>query len=261
MSKEELDHLFKNKLQDHTRIPSAEAWDRLEKELEKKENPRAFTWWHMAAAITLLAVAGVIFWQQKSDPQMIADTKEVVEIDSTSEALKNGKEADLLVSEDSAPKAVTTEEESELKQIVPSPQPQVAQNTPQQQETRKELDKAEQQRKGLPSVDKDNIATLTEKTVDIPTVNPSEMETVEVVAKNSPAQEDNLRFSIEEFDEALITNNGSDDSTTNAESKKKGFKKLWASVKTGQFIETGIGDLREAKDELLSFNKEETEKP
>ncbi|MFM8912327.1 MAG: hypothetical protein ACKOE6_05315 [Flammeovirgaceae bacterium] len=62
-----MDELFKNKLEHHSLPPSAEAWDKVERQLEKKNKP--VIWWRAAAAVLLVSVVGwwAYTWQSSGN--------------------------------------------------------------------------------------------------------------------------------------------------------------------------------------------------
>lgn len=61
-----LDEFFKEKLDQHSVKPSALAWERLENQLPQKPGSNKGIWWAIAASITLLLMAGYLFYP-KSD--------------------------------------------------------------------------------------------------------------------------------------------------------------------------------------------------
>jgi hypothetical protein len=79
-SDEELDRVFKEKLENHQENPSLAAWDRLASQLDAKQAPKkASSWWAIAAAITLALGAAFLFWStgQESEIQApLADAQE-----------------------------------------------------------------------------------------------------------------------------------------------------------------------------------------
>lgn len=63
--KNQMDKLFKEKLENHTLLPSEEAWARVEAKLSKKNNVVA---WRIAAAILLMGVfISLMYWQQTKE--------------------------------------------------------------------------------------------------------------------------------------------------------------------------------------------------
>jgi hypothetical protein len=67
----QMDKLFKDKLESHSLPPSEDGWSKVEAKLSKKNNAIA---WRIAAAILLMgSSAALIYWSHKSDvPQSIA---------------------------------------------------------------------------------------------------------------------------------------------------------------------------------------------
>ncbi len=68
-----MDELYKNKLENHSLPPSAEAWEKVERQLEKKSKP--VIWWHAAAAVLLVGAVGwwAYTWQTSNTvSQMVA---------------------------------------------------------------------------------------------------------------------------------------------------------------------------------------------
>ncbi len=61
-----LDEFFKEKLDQHSVKPSALAWERLENQLPQKPESNKGIWWAIAASISLLLMAGYLFYP-KSD--------------------------------------------------------------------------------------------------------------------------------------------------------------------------------------------------
>jgi hypothetical protein len=253
MSKEELDNLFKNKLQDHKRIPSANAWDKLEGRLDGEKKPGGFKWWYMAAAIALLLMSGVVIWNVAPEQQLTnsPSTPEAIETEdslpenSTQKQLAEEKNTE--IPED---KSSTVKTDADLKQPPKRniTDQQVAAITPKQPTKELLIIPSEQKNASeLPQIKED--------------VNFEEVQVVASANNTEKAKDQTLKFSIEEFDEALLQETPVTAKTDTTETKKKGLKKLWASVKNGQLIDTNLGELREAKDELLAFNKDDAQKP
>ena len=86
-SDEELDRVFKEKLENHQENPSLAAWDTLASQLDAKQAPKkASSWWAIAAAITLALGAAFLFWStgQESEIQApLADAQETTTEEST----------------------------------------------------------------------------------------------------------------------------------------------------------------------------------
>ncbi len=92
-SDEELDRVFREKLENHEAFPSTVAWDKLEAQLDAARQPKKRSWWAIAAAMPLLLGLGYLIWSQVPQAEQessLAATEEVLEIppvlESTPEA-------------------------------------------------------------------------------------------------------------------------------------------------------------------------------
>ncbi len=266
MSKEELDNLFKNKLQDHNRPVSDNAWERLEQALPEKKKRIIVQWWQVAAAILLLCVAGMVYWTREP-ASTLATIEPAEEVQPSPEVAKmDPEQTDMAPIQEEDP----DEDSSILQDPIPST-PQVAQASESSNITKdiKEVtDRKDRSNKNsMPEVKPENTTSLAEVIQNDPAVLPQEAEVAEALASNESSPSNSgknttttLHISIEEFDDALLPDNSPTDNPTDSTGKKTGFKKLWATVKNAPAtLENGLVELREAKNELLTFNKEETE--
>ncbi len=62
-----LDEFFREKLDRHSVKPSALAWERLENQLPQKPESNKGIWWAIAASISLLVMAGFLFWPKSEN--------------------------------------------------------------------------------------------------------------------------------------------------------------------------------------------------
>jgi len=58
----DIEKLFKDKLQHHPVTPPAEVWETLQSSLQQQQRKKRAGWWWMAASITLLATVGAFFY-------------------------------------------------------------------------------------------------------------------------------------------------------------------------------------------------------
>lgn len=82
-SDEELDRVFREKLEKYEASPSPLAWDKLEAQLDAAKQPKRNSWWAIAAAMPLLlGLAYLISSQapQESQENSLAATEEVLEV-------------------------------------------------------------------------------------------------------------------------------------------------------------------------------------
>ncbi len=264
MSKEELDSLFRNKLQDHTEKPSDNAWERLSDSLPGEKKASGFRLWYIAAAVLLLLVAGYLVLTPGANTQIAEETAPedqpsvTREIEPKNESIAEEDELEVPM------------EEPQEEQLVAEAQAGSKSNENNQQGDRKspeETTNNNSHNEPVQEVSNDVQLAVADPVNPVNPVDPvsEELPGTEIVASNEAVnttdnKEENatLRISIEEFDEALLADEKPVADSSSAESS--GLKKLWAAVKKApSSIENGFGDLREAKNELLSFNKEDTE--
>lgn len=67
MSKAHIDKVFEQKLAEHRSEPPVGAWDKLEAQLDEKKRKKAVVWYQVAAAVAILLVGG---WFVLRTPQM-----------------------------------------------------------------------------------------------------------------------------------------------------------------------------------------------
>ena len=82
-SDEELDRVFREKLENHEASPSSVAWDKLEAQLDAARQPKKSSWWAIAAAIPLLFGLAYLIWSQVPQPEQensVAASEEVLEV-------------------------------------------------------------------------------------------------------------------------------------------------------------------------------------
>ena len=79
---EEFDRIFREKLEKHQEKPSALAWERLNHQLPEAKSSKRGIWWSVAASISLLIVAGWMFWKNTSEinqGQLLAEEGKTIE--------------------------------------------------------------------------------------------------------------------------------------------------------------------------------------
>ena len=82
-SDEELDRVFREKLENHEASPSSVAWDKLEAQLDAARQPKKSSWWAIAAAMPLLFGLAYLIWSQVPQPEQensVAASEEVLEV-------------------------------------------------------------------------------------------------------------------------------------------------------------------------------------
>jgi len=82
-SEEELDRVFREKLENYEASASPLAWDKLEAQLDAAKQPKRNSWWAIAAAMPLLLGLAYLIWSevpQETQENSLAATEEVLEV-------------------------------------------------------------------------------------------------------------------------------------------------------------------------------------
>lgn len=82
-SDEELDRVFREKLENQEASPSLAAWDKLEAQLDAAKQPKKSSWWAIAASMPLLLGLGYLIWSQVPQTEQensLAASEEVLEV-------------------------------------------------------------------------------------------------------------------------------------------------------------------------------------
>ncbi|MDI1322072.1 MAG: hypothetical protein PSV36_04950 [Algoriphagus sp.] len=117
-----LDEFFKEKLDQHSVKPSALAWERLENQLPQKPESNKGIWWAIAASISLLLMAGFLFWPK---PENISQENLMAEEVQQEVIQENLTEIEKPETVESSPAQAQTEEtQKQISQSVQKPETQ-----------------------------------------------------------------------------------------------------------------------------------------
>jgi len=100
-SEEELDRVFREKLENYEASPSPLSWDKLEAQLDAAKQPKRNSWWAIAAAMPLLLGLAYLIWSevpQETQKNSLAATEEVLEVPLLPKSMP---ESEMEVSEES----------------------------------------------------------------------------------------------------------------------------------------------------------------
>ncbi|ELR68414.1 hypothetical protein C900_00382 [Fulvivirga imtechensis AK7] len=270
MSDRELDHLFKSKLDELEKRPSARAWDEIQSNITTK-NKRS-TWFYsgIAAAIVVLAAVGSVLWVNRGTEQPVVTIAEKSEVGSRKAEDRSEK------AEVRSPKSEvgSTKSEVEGNSSMVTKEPLLAlnntssnrtdTNTKQQTANRELSSENKEPQTGNSKLETENSELLTVNS-DLRTEN-SELKTQngelrtensELKTSTDQKQEPNgqtLIFNIEDFDsrKALTTNNN--ESEQGKDKRSSTLRKVLDFAKNVKEGDAGLGELREAKNELFALN-------
>jgi len=244
MSDQDLDKLFKNKLEDHSEEPSAHTWDRIRSSVKEE---RGYPWMKIAAAVIVICLAGFLVWFAIPDQPAanLSDNKKTL--------------PDTIVD---APESNITSSESEAQGTIQEDAPPVVQKDNALAETTEN----EQPKKAEKNQPKEVIETpMPDKPVSVEKAEVKDLiaqnEVKEPVFEKSTPQKtqvsgQTLAFSSDDFDQAERVAA----QVSNKEEEEEGLKKVWSLLKQVKEPEAGFGELRELKNNILAFGNTKEKK-
>lgn len=258
MSNQELDKLFKNKLEDLKVQPSADAWSKIQKNSKEKQSSALFI--KVAAAVVILAVFAGILWINNDEHRQ----NNTVAINNHPVAKKKENAQNKETKADSEPHdVVQADKNKEQHNIKPSGTEPV----------NKESEFTEQIAISKKNKEDRKVQSLTKKELanHPPASNSKLQETTDKETKNQDAETKNqkpeirnqkpetrtLTFNIEQFASAKISGQeqGENQMIADADSQQKTtLKKVIGFAQDLKEGNDGLGELREVKNELFAFN-------
>lgn len=215
----QVDKLFKDKLDAHQVTPSPAAWDKLERQLAKKNS--GYVWMRAAAVLALFALGAVVALNWSSKP--------------VAEVVKVGDKQP--VQQDPAPLQPEPN-------ITPAPpREQVAEKkkpAPRKEAVQQELEQPVEQviEETLTPVEMIVIAT------------PVEVPAPEVL---QPADEPASKPVVIVYSLPPVAKKDATPAVEEAEEKKKGFQRVLEVAKDVKYADNPFGELREAKNDLFAL--------
>ncbi len=245
MKANKIDRFFSKKLENHAATPSADAWSRLESELEPKEKKRRFIWWQFAAVFLMVLTIGGLFynWTVNNEPENLQNENSILaELPETAnEALER--------EEVQEPEAVRIDESDVL----------IAEITPEPNEKLR-VEKVLKTDANLNLIANNTAPTIAnpveisiEKLAKL--VAKSELENIESLGLVIPTEviKPTEVIQVANYEVEIYRGLSKPDATTaKTQEKKSAFKKaleIAMDVKNG---EIGLDDLRDLKDDLVS---------
>ena len=99
-SDEELDRVFREKLENHQESPNPAAWDKLEAQLDAAKQPKKSSWWAIAAAMPLLLGLGYLIWSQGPQVDEVRSPGTTEELSTRTPVSESPIEVEPVVSEE-----------------------------------------------------------------------------------------------------------------------------------------------------------------
>ncbi len=258
MKEYKMDELFREKLAVRKEIPSDKAWEKLSAELNKNKKKKAMVYWYAAAGIALLLGLGYAFLYQTPVHE---NHHPMAENEAINQYQENNLSETEIIKEETAvvdANTISSSQDNVEPQLAESVQPiqreeiitnaDIIDETPSinldNKEEEENLAENEIENKGIEELVAQEIEPVEENTTH--QMIEEEIKTDEVLAyqgENSITKED--------YPEIVITYKKTD-------TQEKPEKALHKIVKLAKDISEGgygIGQLREAKNELLAFER------
>lgn len=277
MSNRELDNLFKTKLEDLEKTPSANAWERIQAGKQKKKGKGIWFYTGIAAAIALLAAFTGVF--------LLNNDTETTTTIATLEENTNGEEhsvkteSTLAVSDKNEKDSQVLEEQEnnaqpEGSRAIASPSPEVSstdnliahsdqnnnekrsnhkktsENGSSKAETHNNLNSMAKTENASVKDQNEKLKAENEETINLDS-HATNATTVASTNQQNEAESkgQTITFNIEDFKTATTVTKAEE-----KEEKKSPLKKVAAFAKSLKEGDTGLGELREAKNELFALN-------
>jgi hypothetical protein len=221
-----VDQLFKNKLSEHTMVPSEEAWIRVQSGLPTKKN-KIIVYWRVAAVLALVCfLIGIYFFRNDDQPS----TKQLAQKDKISvPETKKETEPQTKVEATEKTQPVNVAKAEKSKAI-------------DKKSTQKKVDHSinEAIESGMQNEVKNEDSILPQE-ISVAT---EEVQVAQVTEQKKPIVIEFTLRPVNDIEEVAIAKN---------QEKEKGFKKLIEVAREVKNGETGFSNLREMKNELLAF--------
>jgi hypothetical protein len=226
------DKLFQSKLEHFSKPAPAHAWNRLEAQLDKTRYTGI--WLKVAASITLLVAATIILWPTEStnlSSQLANSDSNRVKTESPKAVIK---QSDQIISKpEKATENVTTQESPTL--------------------VHKNNDKKVEIETGLATEPSINLSIVEQENKIMEEVKTVSTETTAAIAyANDEPQSLVITYSAKEVNDKFLKKDLDD--ATSLEKKPSGIQKLLTLAADIKNTESGFGELREKKNDILAFN-------
>lgn len=239
------DKLFRDRLESFSRPAPANAWDKIEAGLDKKNNTGGM-WWKVAASLLVLVVAGYILWtvlhNSTTPSQQLVNTTKPQPAQSIPQ-----KNTEQIPAHDTTPKADAD--------IYTEPATQPIEKT-----AAKAINKYKKEPQQIIATQSvDDAATqpqlVAETTTPVPAIAIEETPDVAVTQHErvvATQQSITLVFSADETDNYLNKNLSPE--ATDEEQKTSTFKRLLKKAQDLKNNQDPVGELRQKKNEILALN-------
>lgn len=261
MSNHKIDQLFKNKIEGYTIKPSSEAWMKLDAQLNPG-NKKGIIWWSSIAASVAIVVAITLWTISTTDNGLDNNAVALQDNTATTPESQNNDTNDsdqqpIAEQPENTPIAVIEQVEEAKNKATTDDRESNDMIPPKNKEERVN----EQVEKLVPETNdlenEEDAESIEEIINNITPVNSDELlavNEIEPIQEVEIKRDEQIRGSVKII-YTLQPVVKTDSSILNPKKKNSSFNKMVAFAKDITESENGIGNLREAKDNLLSFKK------
>lgn len=249
------DKLFREKFENFQRPVSANAWNRVEARLEKKNNKGLLL--KIAASLIFLAVSGVMIWQWNfvnDDSKFLSEGRKKAQEQTTTP--DNDPDSNREEKKSTTPVIITPQEEKKevvAEKKVPEPK-KTSPKKSKMQPVIQDVTVAQVEKENLPTNEVQKVnESVTENPVIENPVTETPVVVAQVVEQKKEASGVTLIYSAEEVNEKYLDKKALADATS-GEKKPSTLRKLWDKASDLKNNQEAFGDLRQKKNEILALN-------
>lgn len=261
MSNKELDNLFKNKLEDFEKSPASSLWDRIDEKIEQPKKRSPWVYFSIAASLLLLMSLSYMFLKNDS---MIDESQKAIASNNT-ETTDNSDDNGTLEKKisETEPEAVQNDAKDDVvdqqkieQQTKPTTQQKAAVQLPATSELTASNDSKSDNEPVEKLENKDEVINLNTEDLTTNSTAVAQISEPDATINEASASEvkkskggQTLVFDISQFEDSKTT-------IAAAETDKKESKLLQIFNKAKEIKqgESGLGDIRAAKNNILAFS-------
>ena len=254
MSEKDLDNLFKNKLEEFGKAPSRDLWADIDKQLPQNKKKGGYWLMSIAASIIILIAIGLGFYlndgAEIKNETIAKNEKPVVKESAVSEKEQENKTEEYPSEKVVEETHSTTKEKEETQQTKPIIKPKTPSSIPEVEQHDELVADNKLEKSDENTLDEHTEVFELDQTENIATIEKSDATTEKEKASTNKQAGNTLTFDINDLGkkEALASN---DTEEVKKQSKLKQLYNIAKDIKEG---ESGLSDLREAKNELFAMN-------
>ena len=267
MSNRELDNLFKNKLEDIKKTPSSKAWQKLQSDLP--EDTKKGTWYYLGIAASILLLTGFVGFmlinnEDKPDEQLAekqilqnGEKRDVNGVD-TETTIQDADIASKNIADNNRKNTAvqtSTSKNYEDNTYAKSNKPEsLNTSTTNKNKALTKVNHALQDTELVAKNTKDKDLDTNEKKVSDTNATTNEVSTS--IEQEEQSNGKTLIFDIEDFKKKTIAVNNESINEIGEEDpqKKSRIRKVFSAIKNIKESENGLGELRNAKNDLFALN-------